>query len=380
MAARLPLPTLLSQVLVAFTIEFDNESEHRLPHRTTAPNAAADSRRGPWLVSMAMWSNFMQFVTADGVPLHELDGQARITNLAGLQRWRYVVVEPDPADSRPKPPRADWLVRPTPGGRRAQRVWRPLADEIEKRWQARFGAAEISGLRVSLQAVTRQLDLELPFYLPVVGHQMFAAIPRLGWEALTRRQGGIAPGLDLSVLLSRALLAFALDFERESQLSLTISANALRVLGDRGAAVRDLPRLAGVSKEAISMSVGFLERSGYVAVEPDPAASRTRLARLTPKGQRAQVAYRRLLGVIEERWEKRFGADSIGGLRESLQGLLDQADGEQPRMSQGLRPYPGGWRAQRPYVTQTTAVARDPRGTLPHYPMVLHRGGWPDGS
>jgi len=275
MAARLPLPTLLSQVLVAFTIEFDNESEHRLPHRTTAPNAAADSRRGPWLVSMAMWSNFMQFVTADGVPLHELDGQARITNLAGLQRWRYVVVEPDPADSRPKPPRADWLVRPTPGGRRAQRVWRPLADEIEKRWQARFGAAEISGLRVSLQAVTRQLDLELPFYLPVVGHQMFAAIPRLGWEALTRRQGGIAPGLDLSVLLSRALLAFALDFERESQLSLTISANALRVLGDRGAAVRDLPRLAGVSKEAISMSVGFLERSGYVAVEPDPAASRT---------------------------------------------------------------------------------------------------------
>jgi hypothetical protein len=45
-----------------------------------------------------------------------------------------------------------------------------------------------------------------------------------------------------------------------------------------------------------------------------------------------------------------------------------------------LRPYPDGWRAQRPYVTQTTAVVADPAGTLPHYPMVLHRGGWPDGS
>ena len=31
----LPLPTLLSQALVAHTIELDNEAEHRLPHRTT---------------------------------------------------------------------------------------------------------------------------------------------------------------------------------------------------------------------------------------------------------------------------------------------------------------------------------------------------------
>jgi hypothetical protein len=31
----LPLSALLSQVLVAFTIEFDNEAEHRLPHSTT---------------------------------------------------------------------------------------------------------------------------------------------------------------------------------------------------------------------------------------------------------------------------------------------------------------------------------------------------------
>ncbi|MGA2826507.1 MAG: hypothetical protein ABSF03_10325 [Streptosporangiaceae bacterium] len=34
-----------------------------------------------------------------------------------------------------------------------------------------------------------------------------------------------------------------------------------------------------------------------------------------------------------------------------------------------LEPYPGNWRAD----------VRAPR-TLPHYPMVLHRGGYPDGS
>jgi len=31
MTADPPLPTILSQLLVAFTIEFDNEFEHRLP-------------------------------------------------------------------------------------------------------------------------------------------------------------------------------------------------------------------------------------------------------------------------------------------------------------------------------------------------------------
>ena len=33
-----------------------------------------------------------------------------------------------------------------------------------------------------------------------------------------------------------------------------------------------------------------------------------------------------------------------------------------------------------PYPRQTTAVLDDPGAALPHYPTVLHRGGWPDGS
>jgi hypothetical protein len=37
LAASLPLPTLLSHLLVAFTIEFDNESEHQLARRGGYP-------------------------------------------------------------------------------------------------------------------------------------------------------------------------------------------------------------------------------------------------------------------------------------------------------------------------------------------------------
>ncbi len=89
-ADDLPLPTLLSRLLIAFTIEFDNEAEHRLEHRTTR-GADGGTGRGPWLVSQAMWANFMQYVPGDEAPLHEVDDLARITNLAGLQRWGAVV-------------------------------------------------------------------------------------------------------------------------------------------------------------------------------------------------------------------------------------------------------------------------------------------------
>ena len=80
---------LLSQALVAFTIEFDNESGRQLPHRTTW-GPAAHSGRGPWLVSLTMWADFMRFLPEAGVPLREVADLVPLTNLAGLERWGYV--------------------------------------------------------------------------------------------------------------------------------------------------------------------------------------------------------------------------------------------------------------------------------------------------
>jgi hypothetical protein len=112
--APLPLPALLSQVLVAFTIEADNELEHQLPHRTTR-GPAAGSHRGPWLVSLVMWSNFLRFVGEDGVPVRELPALAGMSKDAidsQLTRmgkwWGYVTVGPDPADRRSAAPRPRW--------------------------------------------------------------------------------------------------------------------------------------------------------------------------------------------------------------------------------------------------------------------------------
>jgi DNA-binding MarR family transcriptional regulator len=339
------LPTALSQALIAFTIEFDNEFEHRVEHHTGNRKGG-----GVWLTSMVMWSNFMRLIPAGGVPLGEVAANGRITNLSGLQRWGYIRVEP-----------ADQTVHLKPGGRRAQEVWRPLAGEIEERWRERLGDAAIDELRQALSSVT---DPALPLYLPVLGYAD-------GMRAGHVRSAPGAVAEDLAALLSQALLAFTLEYEDESDLSLALSADVVRVLSVDGVPVRDLPARSGVSKEAITAAVGFLQRNGYAAVEPDPA-SPSKLVKLTEQGLAAQAQHARLAEAVERRWRKRLGADFDRLTRALITGR---------QLALGLRPYPDGWRAVRnPYRARTEAVLADPASALPRYPMVLHRGGYPDGS
>jgi len=370
----LPLSALLSQVLVAFTIECDNEFERQMPHRTSNYGSTAGRGAGPWLVSMAMWWTCMRFVGEDGITVAELTRRARTgTNLPGMLRWKYISVEPDPADPRPKPPRSDWVIHATRAGRQAQEVWRPLTGAIEARWAARFGADTIAGLRESLQAIAAQLDPALPDCLPILGYGLFSAPgdgPRPTPQPRPDRGHGPAPepvpaSGDLPALLSRVLLALAIEFERESPLSLAICADVLRVLDEDGVRVRDLPGRSGVSKEAISMAIGVLGKRGLAVTGPAPDGGRWRVARLTPKGRYAQDKYRERLGAVENGWQARFGGPAIRAVRDAL----EQLTGDQARLATGLEPPPGGWRAS----------LRSP-ATLPHYPMVLHRGGFPDGS
>jgi len=238
-ATRLPLSALLSHVLVAFTIEFENEFERQMPYRTTKYGSTTDSRYAPWLVSLVMWSNCMQFVGVEGVTVAELQRLALTgTNLDGLRRWGYIVVEPDPTDRQSKRLRPDAVVRPTRAGRKAQEVWRPLFGVIEKRWQACFGAEKIDQLRESLWVVVSQFELELPDCLPILGYGLFSRVRHSGEDhvlgtrvenarwAPAEREDGSSLLLPLSALLSKVLLAFAIEFERESHVSLAISANA----------------------------------------------------------------------------------------------------------------------------------------------------------
>ncbi|HEY7021261.1 MAG TPA: MarR family winged helix-turn-helix transcriptional regulator [Ktedonobacterales bacterium] len=366
---RLPLSALLSWALVAFTVEFDNEFEHRAPHRTTSFGATPGAGHKPWLVSLVMWTNCMRYVGAAGVGVGEMERLARTkTNLAGMERWGYIVVAPDPADSRPKPPATDWIVRTTPAGERAQEVWRPLFGEIEERWRTRFGKDDISQLRDALQAVVSQFDEELPDCLPILGYGLLSdnIIGAKRKEPAGRDESRDAP-LSLAALLAKTLLAFTRDFERETGLSLAICADVLRPTGREGMSLRDLPRQSGVSKEATAMAVKFLEKRGYAVVEADPGAGRSKTLRLTLKGLAALDSYQHLAPEIERRWEARYGEETRLQLRASLEQLIGVPSAQ--LLMSGMTPYPDGWRAAVPKPE-----------TLPYQPMVLHRGGFPDGS
>lgn len=324
---RLPLSALLSQTLVAFTIEFDNEAERLMPHRTT--NHGSTGLHGPWLVSLAMYVNCMQFVNEEGITAAELARRARTsTNLNGMQRWGYINISPDKR------------IRATPAGRVAQEIWRSLFRVIEHRWEERFGTSEIDQLRESLRALVNHIDLDLPDCLPILGYGLFSRAP-------DRKRTEPVGDLPLSALLSRALLSIAIEFEHESDLSLAIAANVLRVLDDKGIRLRDLPPITGVSTESIATAMGILRKKRLVAEE-------SRIVRLTPQGVEAQSAGARLLAAIEDRWQSQ-------SLRDALERIVSRLE--------IAALYREGWRSK----------VRQPE-TLPHYPMVLHRGGFPDGS
>ena len=428
--ATLPLSALLSQALVAFTIEADNETEHRLSHRTKDYGLAPGAPPGaPWLTSLLMYANCLRHLPDAGITVAELLGRARTgTNLDGMRRWGYVTFTPQPgrggylsggrppvppeglSDGRARAyqtgrPKPDALIRPTSWGIEARDTWQAVTAEVESRWRDRLGADALDALRAALAGVVERVDPDLPDCLPILGYGLFTRRDREGKPGAAQpasaqppsagplaaatsvasppvpasQPGSALPGdrarspafgftadLPLWALLARPLLAFARQYEAEPGPSLAISANVLRVLTEGGMRTKDIPAAGGVSKEAVAMATGVMRKFGVLTEGPDPAGSRFKVTRLTARGVALRDEYPALAADIERDWRARFGDATVTALRQALEALVA---GDPPRLYAGLEPYPDGWRARVP-----------PPALLAHYPMTLHRGGYPDGS
>jgi hypothetical protein len=375
------LSELLSAALVAFTIEVDNEFEARLPHHTTqgrrrsskrpGKGRAARGERGPWLVSLAMWENCMRWLPEEGMAVGELEGLARTpTNLDGMLRWGYVAAE-SPRGGRVVKPGMRTLLRPTADGLRAQEVWRPLPGEVEGRWRERFGEAAVDGLRrelaAAVEAVEGALDpgdgapsTPLPDAMPIVGYGL-STRPRKPLRAAARPEPEPLAELPLHALLGRLLTAFALAYEAEAKVSLALGANVLAVLGPEPVRLRDLPAHAGVAKEPVATAVKFLAGRKLAAVGADRDSPRGKAVRLTEAGGRAKEGDAALRARIEADW-------GLGALATALEPIAGDCTAASPLFA-GLEPPPRGWRASLPQPQR-----------LPRFPLVTHRGGYPDGS
>jgi hypothetical protein len=369
MASAVPISTLLSHALIAFTIELDNEFERRFE----------ESGGGARCTSFVMWANLLRFV-GDGIAVGELieavglQKARMLSPIGGLERWRYTSLGPSVEHGPPAGKRdgygssrgikSDWIVRLTPAGERAVAIWQELVSEIPARWRERFGDAQVTELERALRELAAGANRALPDFPPIVGSANGMALD------LPERD---APEADddvpLGTLLSHALLVHAVAFEAKSPLALTLSANLLRVLDENGVAVRDLPVLAGTSKEAVASALTSMAKTEYVKVVGTTVA--TKSVRLTPAGHELRDTQSELHAQVE----RELGRERVARARSALEAVLGHPD-----LAEGLRAPAGGWRASRPYAAQTERRLSDPRAELPHYPLVLHRGGWPDGS
>ena len=359
---------LLSQLLVAFTIELDNEYEHQTIHRTTRQPLGGDVHRGPWLTSFAMYANCLQFLDEAPISVRDLERLARAaTNLDGMRRWGYIRLSPPPQRPYSKRPDGGWFIAPTPLGKVAQESWRALPQLIEQRWRERFGPGEVSGLRDVLLKINLGLDVAYPDFLPILGYGLFTLGrgPRANRTMPPASDAPLTADSPLTALLSRLLCGFAYDFERDSPISLAISANLLRALDAGGIRNRDLPQRTGVSRESIAMAMGILKKAKLVEIGSEAG----KLIRLNARGLAAQQCALNLIADVESRWAGRFGKPTVQRLRQVLEHFAGDPQDGSPLLFEGLKPYRDNWRASAPE-----------RRTLPHFPMVLHRGGYPDGS
>jgi hypothetical protein len=172
-------------------------------------------------------------------------------------------------------------------------------------------------------------------------------------------------------LLARVLIGWTRDHEREMRLPLAVWSNLVRLLdADTPVDVRELPQLTGVAKEAIAVLLGHMEKAQCVIVEPRPGGRRTRQVRLSAqRGAEARSAGYRRLADTHRLWEARHGVDVAAALSDALEPIVGDGTRAGSPLFAGLTPPPASWRART-----------RPAQLLPWYPMVSHRGGYPDGS
>jgi len=216
-------------------------------------------------------------------------------------------------------------------------------------------------LRAALIAVARQDDAVLPDFLPIG-----RVSPGSGSRSAGERDEDAELGL--VSLLARVLMRFTLDYRDGGKLPLAAWCNLLRVLDDGSAvAVRELPRLTAISKEALAVLTGRLEKEGCVVLESLSGASRGRQLRLTDRGALARTAGARRINETVRLWERRTG--TTAELAGALRALVGDGTRTGSPLWAGLEPPVHGWRAQVPAPE-----------LLPWYPMLTHRGGYPDGA
>lgn len=147
--------------------------------------------------------------------------------------------------------------------------------------------------------------------------------------------------LDLTSLLS---LSFSTSInelhDRLSELGFgdirPIHGFMFKYITPNGATGIELAEYLGITKQAVSKMVDYLEKSGYVMRKTHPTDKRGKNIVLTERGWLVVQAKEKILTEIEQRWIENIGAERMQMLKEDLTKLVYETN--EGKLSLKFRP------------------------------------------
>lgn len=147
--------------------------------------------------------------------------------------------------------------------------------------------------------------------------------------------------LDLTALLSLSFSASINELhDRLSEMGFEDIRPAhgfmFKCITPNGATGIELAEYLGVTKQAVSQMVDYLEKSGYVMRQTHPTDKRGKTIVLTERGWLVMKAKEEIIAEIEQRWIENIGAERMQMLKEDLTKLVYEAN--EGKLSSRLRP------------------------------------------
>ncbi|WP_440603404.1 MarR family winged helix-turn-helix transcriptional regulator [Bacillus sp. GB_SG_008] len=103
-----------------------------------------------------------------------------------------------------------------------------------------------------------------------------------------------------------------------------------------GATGIELAEHLGITKQAVSKMVDYLEKSGYVVRKAHPTDKRGKIIVLTERGWLVMKTKDEIIAEIEQHWVENIGAKRMQMLKEDLTNLIYEAN--EGKLSSRLRP------------------------------------------
>jgi hypothetical protein len=263
--------------------------------------------------SLDLWANLLRALDNAGIDRRELPMILRLSKRA--LRSRVLTAARHRWVEELQSGRGQVKVRLTVRGSDVATRWKSLQGSAEERWRAETGVNRTDRLRTSLEQLVAALPLEHPHYPASYGAADASITGGKGqdWRPVLRGNGDTVSELPLSALVSQALVAFAMNYEEESPIALSLSGTVIRLIPPEGRTLRGLGHSAGISA---LVRHGFLRVSGNAGGE---------IVHMTPKGHAVSCAYDGRIRAVETEWCKAFGDVSITLLRQALEKVAEAA-------------------------------------------------------